>query len=195
MTSSSPRARPGRSRGIRVWLARRDERGLRRVIRSIIDTSVAVLVSSEFDRRLLGDPRVRVLPNAYDRQGGPVGRTIVDGPPSYLFVGFFGYPPNIDAARWLVDEVWPLVRRLDGRATLRIVGRGLRAGALPEAAGVVLVGEVESMDDELRHADVALAPLAVASGTRVKILEAWAHGIPVVATDKGAEGLDRAEWA
>jgi glycosyltransferase involved in cell wall biosynthesis len=58
-----------------------------------------------------------------------------------------------------------------------------------ETDRIEVVGEVECIEDELARAHVVVVPLRIGSGTRLKILEGWAHGVPVVSTVLGAEGL------
>jgi glycosyltransferase involved in cell wall biosynthesis len=75
-------------------------------------------------------------------------------------------------------------------AQFRVVGRtGPQVQSLSSREGVHVVGFVERIEDELAKADAVVVPLRIGSGSRLKILEAWAHGIPVVSTTVGAEGL------
>ena len=179
-------------RTVRTLLARFDGRALRRTLHRIVSTADRAVISSDVDRRRLGSPQVSVLPNAYDLKGPPVGRTDHVGAPVYLFVGLLGYGPNRDAVNWLVEEVWPEVLKERPDAQLRIVGRGLSEQPEYDLPGVTMVGEVPFMEPELSEASASLAPIRIGSGSRIKILEAWAHGVPVISTSIGAEGL-RAE--
>ncbi|MGC8919134.1 glycosyltransferase family 4 protein [Streptomyces sp. PG2] len=107
-----------------------------------------------------------------------------------LFQGSFDWPPNADAAAWLTREVLP---RLHARVPgARVVLAGKPAPEVAALAGpcVEVTGMVPSMAPYLRAADLVVVPLRVGSGTRIKILEAFAHGVPVVSTTIGAEGLD-----
>lgn len=147
--------------------------------------------ASEADRRRVECPKSVVLPNTY---GGaapldprPEGRRS----PVILFQGSLGWPPNEDAAVWLVEGIAPRIRQ--HLAELRIVLPGIapaRVRALAAEPGVEVPGPVPSMAPYLRDADVVVVPLRVGGGTRIKILEAFAHRVPVVATSIGAEGLD-----
>jgi glycosyltransferase involved in cell wall biosynthesis len=108
-----------------------------------------------------------------------------------LFAGLLTYEPNIDAARFLVTDVLPRLRRHHPDAEVRLVGTyDRRVTDLAGRRGVTLAGGVPDMTPELARADVAAVPIRFGGGTRVKILEAFAHGIPVVSTLAGAEGLD-----
>ena len=108
-----------------------------------------------------------------------------------LFVGGFGFFPNADAAFWILDEILPgLTGKLSDRPSLVIVGRNpspeLRTRA--QALGVSILDSVEDLAPIYAHATVALVPVRAGGGSRIKLLEAVAHGVPVVATTLGAEG-------
>ena len=105
-------------------------------------------------------------------------------------VGDFHYQPNFDAAWWFARRVLPLVRVDHPDAEFRLVGRGDDLGALDREPGVVLRGRVDDISAELREADFEVVPLRSGGGTRVKVLEAFAHRLPVVSTTIGCEGLD-----
>lgn len=112
-------------------------------------------------------------------------------PASVLFVGSFGYEPNVDAITWFVDEIWPRVLALSGRPVcLRIVGRDAgRVAALTQRQGVESVGEVDDIATAYATATLVVAPLRAGAGTRLKLLEAAAHGVPIVTTTLGNRGL------
>jgi glycosyltransferase involved in cell wall biosynthesis len=153
----------------------------------------ATVVCSELDAdraRAGGVPRVEVVPNAYRLVPEPVGRTAVGDPPVVLFQGTLRYPPNAEAARFLVGEVAPRLQRLVAGVRVRLVGTSVASlAALDAPPAVTLVGQVPDIADELAGADVVVVPLRFGSGTRLKILEAFAQRVPVVSTSLGAEGL------
>jgi len=137
-----------------------------------------------------GMVRVEVVPNAYHRVGPPLGRHDVAAPPTVLFQGTLRYPPNAEAAKFLVDEVAPELRRWVPDVRIRLVGTSTSSLArLHDPPSVSVVGRVADMGDELARADLVVVPIRFGSGTRLKILEAFAHRIPVVSTTLGAEGL------
>jgi glycosyltransferase involved in cell wall biosynthesis len=107
-----------------------------------------------------------------------------------LFIGNFDHSPNVDAARWLVEDVLPLICRYRPVVQLEIVGGGIapEVRAL-ERPGVAIVGEVPSVVPYLQMATVFLAPLRTGGGVRMKLIEALAAGIPIVTTVLGAQGL------
>ncbi len=109
-----------------------------------------------------------------------------------LFVGSMDFHPNIDAATYFAREVWPKIHTQTPDLQFVIVGSRPVAAVreLTKIPGVVVTGTVEDVRPYYRKARAAVAPLRIAGGTRLKILEAMAAGIPVVATQIGAEGLE-----
>jgi glycosyltransferase involved in cell wall biosynthesis len=107
-----------------------------------------------------------------------------------LFVGGFRHGPNVDAARWLVQAIFPDIRARRPGARLTIVGAdpppAVRALA---SAAVSVTGFVPDVAPFMERAAVVLAPLRQGAGMRVKVLQALASGKAVVTTPLGAEGL------
>ena len=168
-----------------------DVRRWRRLHRTVAQRAAATVVCSELDARRAALPGVRVVRNGYRPPAHPVGRAKVGDPPVVVFQGTLRYAPNADAARFLVEDVGPRLRRLVPHVQVRLVGLPSPAlAALDDPPAVVLTGQVPDITDELSRADLVVIPLRYASGTRVKILEAFAHRIPVVSTTMGAEGLE-----
>jgi glycosyltransferase involved in cell wall biosynthesis len=92
---------------------------------------------------------------------------------------------------WLVKEVWPHIVRRHPNARLQLVGRDPSPSVQAlSAADVDVTGAVDRVEPYLANAAVAVAPLRMGGGSRLKILEALAHARPVVATKIGAEGLE-----
>ena len=151
-----------------------------------------VLVCSELDARRSGCANAVVVPNGAEPRGEAVDhRAAPTGGAYFVFVGLMSYPPNADAVRWFVAEVWPEVRRRLPGSTFRIVGRGGEVVAeLAAVEGVEVRGEVEDLAPELASADVSVVPIRTGSGTRLKVAEALANGLPTVSTRLGAEGID-----
>jgi glycosyltransferase involved in cell wall biosynthesis len=157
---------------------------------SVARSVETVVLCSQEDVDTAGLGNAVVVPNGYEAPRHPVGRLAVGQPPVILFQGSMRYGPNTDGARWFVQDIAPLVRRQIPGVQIRLVGDpdGV-VMALDHPPEVTVVGVVESMETELARADLVVAPLRYASGTRLKILEAMAHRIPVVSTDIGAQGL------
>jgi glycosyltransferase involved in cell wall biosynthesis len=164
-----------------------------RLYRSASRHVAQIVVCSQLDADRItssGVRRVAVVPNAYPRPDRPVGRSDVGSPPTILFHGTLRYPPNADAARWLVTCIGPALRKLVPDVRIRLVGLGNSdLASLNDPPATTVVGPVADIVAELSRADVVIVPVRFGSGTRVKILEAFAHRIPVVSTTLGAEGL------
>jgi polysaccharide biosynthesis protein PslH len=148
-----------------------------------------VLTCSEKDAnafREMGARRVRVVPNAVP----PLAPALVAQRHDVVFVGSLDWRPNADAAALLAKEIWPRCRALLPGARLVIVGRNppLQVQALA-SHDVAIEGSVPSVRPYLDRAFATAIPLRAGSGTRIKILEAWAAGVPVIASRIAAEGL------
>jgi glycosyltransferase involved in cell wall biosynthesis len=153
----------------------------------------ATVVCSALDAeraRAKGVGRVGVVPNGYRWVRDPVGEVEVGSPPTVLFAGTLRYPPNAEAARFLVGEVRPPLVALVPDVRIRLVGLSTPAlSDLDDPPGVSIVGQVPDIGVELARADLVVVPLRFGSGTRLKVLEAFAQRVPVVSTSLGAEGL------
>jgi glycosyltransferase involved in cell wall biosynthesis len=148
----------------------------------------AVLVASVKDAHEL-PPGVRwiVYPNTIPLAPSPTVQKRLE----IVFSGNLGYLPNLQAVEFFRRDVWPKLAALDPALVWRIVGKNeqLLATRLRGERRIELTGPVEDALPELARASVAVVPLLSGSGTRVKILEAWAAGTAVVSTQIGAEGL------
>jgi glycosyltransferase involved in cell wall biosynthesis len=104
-----------------------------------------------------------------------------------LFMGMTTTKPNKEAVRFLLDEVFPVVAGKCPEAKLALIG-----GAVDSNADwLVNPGNIPAEDVPafIKACDISVVPIFSGSGTRLKILESWAAGVPVVSTTKGAEGL------
>lgn len=162
--------------------------------REVYARADAVTVCSELDVRRVSDasPGVKVLavPNGYRDPQRLQTEDDLSPVPTLLFVGDLGYRPNEEAAAFLCEQVLPLVRAEVSDVRVRIVGKNPGGQAWATLPGVEVLGRVDSIDDEILGASVSVAPLLSGGGTRIKIIEAMAFGVPVVATTVGAEGLN-----
>ncbi|HBY59137.1 MAG TPA: hypothetical protein DEH78_04905 [Solibacterales bacterium] len=150
-----------------------------------------ILAASEADaslaRRLAPNARVHVYPNALPL----VPRPAVEPEHVIVFSGNLEYHPNLTAIRFFRDHVWPGLKLRWPQLRWRLIGKNPDA-ARPLLAGdsrVEFTGPLRDAVPEIARGQVAIVPLLSGSGTRVKILEAWAAGTPVVSTKLGAEGL------
>lgn len=161
----------------------------------LADVTTAVSeTDAEYYRGLAQDPRrVHIFSNVVDVESycnSPPPAPNFQKPSVYLAGTFMRGRPMEDAARWVIQGILPLARRRIPDLHLYIVGRGSDE-VLPDIQDprITITGQVPSVLPYLCHAGVAVVPLRFESGTRFKILEAGACGIPVVSTTLGAEGL------
>ncbi|MER8572961.1 glycosyltransferase family 4 protein [Mesorhizobium sp. M1338] len=176
--------------------------GIRRLERKTLALVDRVWVCSGQDReRLMALSRctvpIDVVPNGIPHAGhSPETLPAEPGPgngfPVILFIGHLGYPPNVDAVERLAGSILPRIRQALPAATLVLAGRSPKPAvrALAGLPGVELVEDPETVAPLLSGAHLSIMPLAAGGGTRIKILEAMAWGVPVIATPLAAEGLD-----
>ena len=111
-------------------------------------------------------------------------------PFTMLFLGNFRHAPNMEALDWFVGQVLPHVLSGEPRARLMVAGSEMPArNSLPRADAIEVIGFVEDVREPLERYALFVCPILSGSGVRVKLLEAFAAGIPVVSTRLGAEGL------
>ena len=111
---------------------------------------------------------------------------------SLVFLGSMDWMPNIDAVEFFTEEIWPVVKKQFPHATLTVVGRNPPAKIKElekRVPGVRVTGTVDDVRPFLASAAAMIVPLRVGGGTRIKIFEGMATGIPVISTRIGAEGL------
>ncbi|WP_222565174.1 glycosyltransferase [Novilysobacter antarcticus] len=158
----------------------------------VIARSDATFVVSEVERDLLArelpDSRVEVLSNLH-RMGG-------EGLPyeqrrDVMFVGGFRHPPNVDAACWFVEKVWPLLRAQEPALQFHCIGGDVppEVQALSAQPGVIVHGHVPDLTPLLAGVRLTVAPLRYGAGVKGKVNQPMAHGQPVVATACAIEGM------
>src|SRR5258708_9377275 len=154
-----------------------------------------VLMTSERERHilkgLLPENLIEVVPNGVDSEAFSEICHVQEVPHQIIFTGTMNYYPNINAVLFFAQQCWPLIRAQVPDATWQIVGRNLPSAVrlLAESPGVVVTGRVPDVRPHLAASAIAIAPLQIGSGTRLKILEAFAMRKAVVSTSVGYEGL------
>jgi glycosyltransferase involved in cell wall biosynthesis len=158
--------------------------------RRVVDRADQVVVFSDEDASAVraGSPPA-VVPLTVPlplEPSDPIGAD----PPSMLFVGNYGHPPNVDAAFWLAREILPHVRELHPSARLWIVGENPPAALVALGIdGVEVTGGVPEVTPWLDRAAVFVAPIRMGGGVRMKVVEALAAGKAIVSTSRGVAGL------
>jgi glycosyltransferase involved in cell wall biosynthesis len=173
-----------------------ESRRLRRMDARAALACDALFVVSDGDcssYRQLGASNIRVILNGVDCASYaelPTGRPGVS--PVILFVGTLSWGPNASAARYLIEDVLPAVQAVIPAARVKIVGRepSPELMALGKRPGVEIAASVPDVRPHLAEAALLAVPLEAGGGSRLKILEAFAAGLPVVSTVIGAEGLE-----
>jgi sugar transferase (PEP-CTERM/EpsH1 system associated) len=160
-----------------------------RAVKSVIAVSEA---DAEMMRSQYGAQRVSAVPTGVDTANfaRPENSPHVA---DLVFLGSMDWMPNIDGICWFVSEVLPLIRTRRPECTLAIAGRKPTAqiSALAQRdSRIQVTGTVPDVRPYLWGSAVSIVPLRIGGGTRLKIYEAMAAGIPVVSTTIGAEGLD-----
>ena len=180
--------------------ARRTANLIERAEDRLLDICALHTVTSERERQklLLRHPNanIAVIPNGVDTSyfvpkgtGHRNGQGSVK--PTILFVGSMDYHANIDAVLWFYRVAWPEIARNHPGVQFTIVGRDPVPEILAlQSNRIQVTGTVEDVRPFYASAVAAIAPIRTGSGTRLKILEAMAAGVPVVSTRLGAEGLD-----
>jgi glycosyltransferase involved in cell wall biosynthesis len=141
------------------------------------------------------EDRIAVIPIAVDTVAlGPVARR--PHSTNLLTLGTLHYPPNADGIRWFANQVFPLVRRARPEVTLTIVGKApppdFHRLAAQSGGAVSVTGYVPDLAPYLERCAGLVIPVRAGGGMRVRILEAFSRGIPVVTTTVGLEGIQAA---
>jgi glycosyltransferase involved in cell wall biosynthesis len=168
---------------------------LKRYEKGIYQKFSKVVVTTDEDYQQLKDfniqSQVSVLPNGVDlnifpyRENDPGGHKII-------ITGGMDYVTNIDAACFFSQKIFPLFRQKYPDVTLTIVGSKPAPSVikLGEEPGIIVTGKVPSMAEYLHKATVCVIPLRSGFGIKNKTLEAMATGVPIVASDRGLEGME-----
>ena len=178
------------------WYARQTAAKLRAREDDILRDAIGHVVCSQREcdqlQRIAPKARIEVVPNGVEMKyfanagaGSEAGRDLV-------FIGSMAYYPNAEAAVFFSHNIWPAIRERMPQLRLMIVGANpgpdvVALGALP---GVTVTGTVPDVRPYYGQALASIVPLRTGSGTRLKILEAMAAGVPVISTPLGAEGLN-----
>jgi glycosyltransferase involved in cell wall biosynthesis len=184
------RSNPRSPRGI---VSRLQSRSVQRLERNVANRSVAVLAVSDDEAdyfRAISSTPVQVVPNGVDVHSWPKPVTLTHEH-NILLMGSLTYSANVDSVLYFLDAVAPRLATHD--VTVTVMGYepppAVLAAARKSVTPVHVTGYVESSRPYLENSRVLAVPLRHGAGTRLKILEALAAGVPVVSTRIGCEGL------
>ncbi len=178
-----------RGSGLRGFLLRREAKRLAAWEGRAVRRAAVTLALTEDDavrlRELAGGAgRVRVVRAPFPDLPPGAGRLV--GNPAVVVFGSRGWLPNEDSAAWFAAEVWPAVHTAAPGAILHLFGADSRL----EAPDIVSHPSPRDSAEVYAPGSILAVPLRIASGVRIKILEAWARGVPVVATPPALAGLE-----
>ncbi len=149
-----------------------------------------VVFSDEDGRRLRGwVPDEKIFVSPFPVIGGSTESGKSDAELHLLFIGSEAHFPNRDGLEWLLTEVWPQILNELPNCKLRVIGRW-SGGTMAQLStvGVEFAGFVADLAATLRGG-IMLVPIRIGSGIRVKVLDAMSHGVPVISTSVGCEGI------
>lgn len=144
-----------------------------------------LVTTSSADAKRIQHPNISIVPNTIPWHDQP-SETQTE---SLVFTGNFAYTPNQQALHWFLEHCWPTILKQKPKLRLRLVGKEIYY-AYSNHPSIDYIGPVEDAIPEIAKSRLAIVPVQSGSGTRLKILEAWAAGCAVLSTPIGAEGLD-----
>jgi glycosyltransferase involved in cell wall biosynthesis len=170
---------------------------LEHALQAFMARGIAVTVVSEAERTYIAHfappgSRLEIIPNGVDTLTYQPDPSVQPEPYHLIYTGAVTYQPNYDAVAYFVRDVWPLIHQQFPQAQFTVTGstQNVEVHDLAAQPGVHFTGYVPSIADAVRRSTALVVPLRTGGGTRLKILEAIALGVPVISTTKGAEGLN-----
>lgn len=184
------------------WLYRLEGKRLARYEKRVAEKFNHVIFINHGEMHLFdhghGNGKASVLSNGVDLhqyfgEALPNGHAIAtNDSPALVFTGTMDYLPNIDAATWFAESVFPKIKSILPGAQFHILGRrparNIRRLHDPDKA-IFVSGYVEDLRTRMQSADVFVAPMRIARGMQTKLLEAMACGVPVVTSPTAAKGI------
>ena len=180
---------------VKKWLWEREANLLHKYEAMVCSAFNQIVTVSDEDRHLLQDDTDRgnwiTIPICVDASDDQVIEKVTVSL-NVVHMGTMFWPPNVEGIEWFGSEVWPLVVKRLKDATLTIVGKNPPDSVrrMERSQGnIIVTGYVSDPKPYLEKAAVFIVPLLSGGGMRVKILDAWRWGLPVVSTRIGAEGI------
>ncbi len=162
----------------------------------ILQSTDRVFVCSDVDKNWLADKydntNIRIVPNIVDIPEN-ISHCHTNERYRFLFIGTFGYYPNYEGIVFFCRNILPDIRKQATRSfEICIVGTGITksiASTLNAIPDVTIIGPVEDITPQYVSADAMIVPVRAGGGTRIKVLESFAHQCPVISTKFGVEGI------
>jgi GT2 family glycosyltransferase/glycosyltransferase involved in cell wall biosynthesis len=158
----------------------------------VMQRSDATIVISEAEgamlRKELPDLRVVTIPYVREAQGSA---SSFHERRDLVFIGGFGFGPNLDALKYFVDEIWPLVQPKLPELRLLVVGSGMspEVRRIGRVHGIEILGFVENITPIFNRCRLSIAPLRYGAGIKGKVGTSMSHGVPCIASPVAAEGM------
>jgi len=179
------------------WYIGQQWKKLDRFESRIFQSASRTIFVSDADRLIakseFGCLRQAVVENGVDTTQFQFKDSAARSPGKLLFLGSLDWRPNVDGIEFFLDVIWPLIQQKNTEVQLDIVGRRPPtwfSKRVHQEPNVSLYADVTSVQPYLERASLMVVPLRIGGGSRLKILEAAAVGLPVVSTSVGAEGLE-----
>ena len=170
---------------------------LRRYLKGLVRTFSFCTVPSQAEQDLVSSflhyrkDRLPILPNGVDISGYQTAVPLKTENPYLVFNGSLTFSPNYEAMQFFIQKVWPSVRERFPSLELRITGSLKNVDTRPlSSPGVIFTGYLDDIRPTVAGARACITPILSGGGTRLKVLEAMALKVPVIATTKAVEGLD-----
>lgn len=187
------------SKNIKKLVLIRESVLIKRIERQAIENTRKTFVVSEFDKKLLLDNfnrlenKIKIVNNSFvDNDGLKLNK--LDEVPSIIFTGNLGWLPNKIGLEHFLLNIWPSVKTKIENVKLVIIGSNADffSKFIASDSGIEVYNNINDKEKNklLKKAWLGIVPLYFGSGSRIKILEYWSHGKPVVSTKIGAEGLN-----
>ena len=193
--SLNTRRRMERSHGLWRLILRYEYKALQRTEQQALSFFSQTTIISATDRNAIS-PSVNIVPNGVDTNYFSTKQSTPSKKHTIVFTGNMSYAPNVDAARWLVKEIMPLVWKQCPYGVNVLIAGADPKPAVKALAGpkVTVSGRLDDIREAYASAKIFVAPMRIGSGMQNKLLEAMSMGLPCVTTTLAATPLGATNW-
>ncbi|MDD5206829.1 MAG: glycosyltransferase family 4 protein, partial [Desulfobacterales bacterium] len=177
---------------LRWWVGSGCERRYAKRLQDLVCVSQ---VDTQYFRSIAPQCRVWSVPNGIQEEPfSSADKAVEEDPWTMLLTGDLSYPPNVDAALFFAEHIFPKIRQALPEAVFRLVGRDPSPSLrwLHGQPGITLVGFVPDLAQEIRRCTIYVLPMRLGSGIRSKLFDVFPLAKAIVTTSVGAEGLELA---